>query len=331
MQKRNGADISLEVPEEVYGAKVRTIATGSRWQHVTVKEPSVQLMAGRLVAVQLSSELHLHLADCVETQTAVSHAEVVPGISINIVYEANLRFSLGDHQYVLTHSANEQGGPLLHALVIGQPDMFRRHIEPGNRVRKLNLTISIDWLKARLGAGFNIIERLTRNHAQSRTWPLPQELIEVADSLMSVSDNPGFSEKLVLESEAIKIVSHVLESLHSAYGGYHQPDSVGHYSLLALVDGNLERGANLKEIAKEGRMSVSTLQARFKRTFGITVQRYIRKRLLDRARRQMIGGGSSIGEAAYQAGYNHSSNFITAFRKEFGLTPAQCIEQHRPG
>lgn len=43
------------------------------------------------------------------------------------------------------------------------------------------------------------------------------------------------------------------------------------------------------------------------------------------AKEALEQNGISIGEAAYLAGYNHPSNFISAFRKPFGHTPGELL------
>ncbi|MFC6805573.1 helix-turn-helix domain-containing protein [Methylophaga thalassica] len=42
-------------------------------------------------------------------------------------------------------------------------------------------------------------------------------------------------------------------------------------------------------------------------------------------KKSIIGRKKSIGEAAFIAGYGHPSNFITAFKKRFKLTPSELV------
>ena len=88
---------------------------------------------------------------------------------------------------------------------------------------------------------------------------------------------------------------------------------------------------SLEEIANTIGLSISTLQRRFKKDYGTTVVDYIRQKRLEKARTAIAINGLSIGEAAYQAGYNHSSNFITAFKKRFNITPASLLKSHQLG
>jgi AraC-like DNA-binding protein len=52
---------------------------------------------------------------------------------------------------------------------------------------------------------------------------------------------------------------------------------------------------------------------------------------MQQAKKALVIERLSIGEAAYIAGYNHTSNFIQAFKKTFALTPTEFIKRHRKG
>ena len=83
----------------------------------------------------------------------------------------------------------------------------------------------------------------------------------------------------------------------------------------------------MDDIAKACGLSTSALQNRFSEAFNITVKRYMRKRLLERAKRALGVEGRTIGEAAYEAGYNHTSNFVSAFTREYGLPPKAYLHK----
>ena len=92
---------------------------------------------------------------------------------------------------------------------------------------------------------------------------------------------------------------------------------------------NTKNKLSLNTLAEENNISVSTLQRRFKSYCGITVNEYIRTSRLEQAKKSIITDGKSIGEAAYIAGYNHSSNFVTAFKRHFHTTPKELIKSHK--
>lgn len=89
---------------------------------------------------------------------------------------------------------------------------------------------------------------------------------------------------------------------------------------LQLIDQKILAGSNLEELASLSNMSLSTFKRKFKEEFGIPVGRFIRKRKLEIAKEKILSGmrGSDI---YYELGYQNHSSFISAFKKEHGLTP----------
>lgn len=55
--------------------------------------------------------------------------------------------------------------------------------------------------------------------------------------------------------------------------------------------------------------------------YAVVGDGYIRHRRLNIARQHLERGLVSITEAAYEAGYQHPSNFTNAFKKAFGVPP----------
>ena len=79
----------------------------------------------------------------------------------------------------------------------------------------------------------------------------------------------------------------------------------------------------LTSLARAVAVSPSSLKAKFPMVFGTTVVAFLRDLRLDIARSALQHGRWSIAEAAYAVGYNHPSNFSTAFKRKFGHSPQQ--------
>ena len=91
--------------------------------------------------------------------------------------------------------------------------------------------------------------------------------------------------------------------------------------IISYIEINLDQPLSLESIASKFSMSISNLQRRFKQSYNLTINGYIRYRRLDIARQHLERGLVSITEAAYEAGYQHPSNFTSAFKKAFGVPP----------
>jgi AraC-like DNA-binding protein len=80
--------------------------------------------------------------------------------------------------------------------------------------------------------------------------------------------------------------------------------------------------ASLAELAKAAGGSTRTIQRLFLAETGLPFAQWRQRvRLLEGA--AALGAGSSVTEAALEAGYAGTSAFIAAFRKHFGVTPSR--------
>ncbi|MEM7698678.1 MAG: AraC family transcriptional regulator, partial [Verrucomicrobiota bacterium] len=78
---------------------------------------------------------------------------------------------------------------------------------------------------------------------------------------------------------------------------------------------------SISDLAKETRLSVSTLERRFKSLFKISPSTYLIRLRLHRARRLLSETTDPISEIATECGFYDQSHFTKIFRREVGMTP----------
>jgi len=128
-------------------------------------------------------------------------------------------------------------------------------------------------------------------------------------------------QKLSSELAAIK-VNELLTALYDLYpdllvslfGG--QQD----LSLMNLIEHNLLKELSLEELAFLANRSLSSFKRDFIKMYGVPPQQYIRDRKLEIAGKELLKGRSA-SELYLDYGYQHLSNFNTAFKRKFGVTP----------
>jgi len=96
-------------------------------------------------------------------------------------------------------------------------------------------------------------------------------------------------------------------------------------SLKNIVENNLVRGLSLEELAFLANRSLSAFKRDFEKAYGLSPQKYIRERKLELACAE-LANGKSASELYLDYGYQHVSNFNTAFKRKYGVTPA-CFRQ----
>ena len=102
---------------------------------------------------------------------------------------------------------------------------------------------------------------------------------------------------------------------------------------LKLVEGlraDPAEKCELEELARRAGASLRTLQRRVSEETGLTIEAWRQKaRLVHSA--AALTSGASVTEAALACGYESSSAYIAAFRRQFGATPGEFARAEREG
>ena len=83
-----------------------------------------------------------------------------------------------------------------------------------------------------------------------------------------------------------------------------------------------DRAYRLCDLAREAGVGVTTLKTKFPLVTGKPVFEFLRDVRLQRAHAGLENEGWTVAQAAHFVGYTHQSNFSTAFRRKFGISPS---------
>jgi transcriptional regulator GlxA family with amidase domain len=76
-----------------------------------------------------------------------------------------------------------------------------------------------------------------------------------------------------------------------------------------------------RQLARMAHMSVRAFERKFRSSFHLTPQRYLRKLRLRMASRALVYTGQPLADVALSCGFVDQSHFTREFRREFGRTP----------
>jgi AraC-like DNA-binding protein len=299
------------------------------------KDHSETLMEGQFNYHYHSGGLSVHTSKVTEKQGMQSVVELPPCLSFNILFKGVIDFSLGNRRYQLgaTPYAIE-----CSAFILSKPEMMTRYFKKDMDIYKLNIFVEKSWLDARNknSSANQQLENLFLHHGQFSSWQASGEMLDLVNRLSQHSKKENsFESYLEQEVLTIQLLSCCINELcDHLNNNENQLLSTVNYSendfhIKEKIDEHLLGKLSLRETAQSLDISISTLQRKFKANHGMTVNNYCRQRRLALARKALIIDGLSIGEAAYLAGYNHSSNFISAFKRQFLLTPAELVKIHK--
>lgn len=288
------------------------------------------LLRGELCFKNIADGLSVHCGKSIETSNSISTCELTDVISINFLFEGEITFSVSDKKYQF----HAKSSPQLFVNVLSGTHSFSRFLFKNNNVFKLNLTLTRDWLLKRCTKASEqmfVSQLFDVGHSVYSCEVNNRELI-LAKKICELHHQASIFGTLSLESNALKIISYVLAELKKIKPVKCQEYSNERVAVRRRFDKEIIQASlwrySLKHIAKQLGTSESTLRRYFKQQLNTTASEFVREKRLEYARRMLVVEQKTIGETAYFSGYNHVSNFITAFRKQFSITPKELLARH---
>jgi len=321
------------------------------------------LFEGELSFEKISDGISMHCSHGIEKQAARSSASINPCISMNIVFAGNIGFSLGEDRYQFTAGEHK---PVLFINVVGQTEIFTRHLIEGQTVKKINITIDKQWLLSRCKSANDLanVHSIFGQNSAVYCFDCSPALVVLAEQLFEQKVKLELGSQLQAEHLSVQVV-HVCLPLLLAENLSSRSDPLcsksshlvmpvsenaqklslttqlkkqalpqfGICKIEAALDGillnnQLLKNVSLKEVASQLGLSISTLQRQVKEKHQVTVIEYLRNKRLDNAKKLLIIERKSIGEVSFMSGYTHVANFTTAFKKRFGITPDKLRKEH---
>lgn len=298
------------------------------------------LMKGQFRFAHHSGGLSIHAGAVEELTDATNTFQLPAGISFNVLWRGRVNFSVGGRRYQL--GAHPEWKAEVTATVVPEGELMSRHMSEGMAVTKANVFVERNWLEAHCHQSQprQELAELMSNGVRVMQWQPSAALEAVAQQFLMAKPPASLVETLSAERQTIELLTlclgellqqqEVVSGVQESCSDVTETAEAEPQSLRERIDACMEQGpADLKHLAACLGVSVSTLQRRFKMAYGQTVVDYVRQQRLQQAKVALAVGQVSIGEAAYMAGYNHSSNFVAAFKKRFNVTPSQLLEAHR--
>ena len=145
------------------------------------------------------------------------------------------------------------------------------------------------------------------------------EYVKSIQTLISGGHQLSYAIALHKLEELLLVIYELFPAQLTALFSKHQ--DISQLSLKNIVESNLFNNLTLDELAFLANRSRSTFKRDFEKAYNISPQKYIRERKLEAACSELLKGRQA-SEIYDTYGYENLSNFNTAFKKKFGVTPA---------
>jgi AraC-like DNA-binding protein len=319
-------------------ADLRKLAGGGDAARFKLVEPDLAdddaVLQGDYSQIRLRCGLHLHATNAYDLYNLKTESIQSAGLTFSIFLKGRVCAWLGGKRFTLG-CADATDVCDATAICRTRSETFMRQSTADAHIRKVNVTASPEWLEASGLDGIPnhaAVRRFMRTHLAFFRWRPSARAVSLAEQILSPPHYAPMLEKLYLESRAIEIVIEALQAIAGNDTGDEQHilrprDYQRALAIRDFLQANTDQSITLESLARDFGTSVNTLQRLFHAAHGKSVFEYLRAYKLERARHALERDGISIAEAAFLAGYGSASNFATAFKRYFGISPKSARAQ----
>lgn len=169
----------------------------------------------------------------------------------------------------------------------------------------------------------SLLEEWEASGSPALLWPVPGYLLSGLHHPLH-NTLSGLPRQLILEGAMLQLLGHGLQLRMQDSNRRPLPIAAQHSRLETvrrMLEQHPEKEYALNELAQLAAMSSSSLRSKFRQAYGHSVFDYLRDCRLALARRY-LQQGYSVQQAAWMSGYQHATNFSTAFRRRYGIAPS---------
>lgn len=139
----------------------------------------------------------------------------------------------------------------------------------------------------------------------------------------------GYLKKVFLESKILELLSYQLEQHKNIHQDkcirMKKTDRESLHLAKTIIENNIAHPCSLTDLAHKVGINDFKLKKGFKTLYGKTVFGYIYELRMQKARQLLQESNYSLGEIAESCGYSYTQHFITAFKKNYGITPGNFL------
>lgn len=287
--------------------------------------PDDPLLKGRMNNQECHANLRIHATDIIEVRNHEAKAIINPAITCSLILHGKAEGTIGGKPYCLDGTK----GPTGYIWAMNEPMLWTRILRKNSHVRKVNIRIDREWLWQEVQANSDdelcrFLRSLMEHPVNIQQWHPSKRALSLAEQLLQPTAVSPFLEKLQNESKALDLLGEAFVSLQNTTLKPEMAQTVDKAQLIrTYIESNIANALDLKTIARGVGMAINTMQRTFKQSYNMTIMDYLRERRLETAKEAMIHDGLTIAQAAFKAGYTSPSNFATAFKRVYGVSPSQ--------
>jgi AraC-like DNA-binding protein/mannose-6-phosphate isomerase-like protein (cupin superfamily) len=213
-------------------------------------------------------------------------------------------------------------------LIINNKELHKAFINEEIPYERIVIWINPQYIKSLCSDKTNLFEAFdsssVNKHNLLRLNQDVSELIyNIVEKLGLASNTISFGNDILKKSYLMELLIYINRSFQLPIGKETQLDITSNdkiNNIIQYINNNLNGDVSLETLSSKFFLSKYHLLREFKKNTGYTVHRYIQQKRLIIAR-ELLKENKQVTEVCSQCGFGDYSNFIRAFRKEFGISP----------
>lgn len=150
--------------------------------------------------------------------------------------------------------------------------------------------------------------------------PLLESFLASLIPYFDMQDNFPESIASLKITEAITILHTIDKDIDVILSNFEEP---GKIDLIPFMEKNFMFNMSLKKFGYLTGRSLTTFKRDFHRAYNITPQRWLTRKRLEAAHYQLAEKNKKPSEVCFETGFENLSHFSSAFKKQFGYSPAR--------
>ncbi|PSN12078.1 AraC family transcriptional regulator [filamentous cyanobacterium CCT1] len=200
-------------------------------------------------------------------------------------------------------------------------------------IRGINIHLRPDVVESFLtGQSSTLRQSLLKTNDWKTAWfpPVTPGMRIVAQQMLHCPFY-GAARRLYLQAKVFELLAVQIDALQADQGEKAptlalKPSTVdGIYQARAILTAQLENPPSVTELAQQVGLCDRTLRRGFRDRFGTTIIGYLTQQRMVKAEQLLQQGDYTVAEVANKVGYTHLGHFAAAFRKQFGVSPKECL------
>jgi AraC-like DNA-binding protein len=175
------------------------------------------------------------------------------------------------------------------------------------------------------------LQPLVQGNAWQRVF-LPKTTGAMRSVVKQIMDCPllGAAKQLYLQGKVFELMGlqlhGIMESHIAPLTASLKPDTANRIHHAAeILRSHLEHPPSQLELAQQVGIGHCTLHKGFRSLFGMTPFAYLTQQRMEQAERLLREPDATVAEVANRIGYANAAQFAAAFKRQFGITPSDCI------